>query len=269
MIHAKNKVFGNHFDSGSTFCTLRNKYRPPPALPLCGLRATRHSLFTQHSRQDGSTMKASVLISFIMLSSFARSFSTQSSRLIARQYAGAATSRWMTTPAGADTSIVETCRSKIAAALETEDVKVTGEFLYNGLVSRHESTWFSTWSCRWRVVRSALVCLLHPWTSTVLHLSSKPQAASDSDLFLSAYYWTWIPYTLNAIRWIGAYDDPNGSHIAIEVTSEKFEGKRPVQRQQLVYKALWEELQGPVHAVDSMICKTPGEKWVCWISMDE
>ena len=38
-----------------------------------------------------------------------------------------------------------------------------------------------------------------------------------------------------------------------------FEGKRPVQQQQLVYKALWEELQGPVHAVDSMICKTPNE----------
>jgi stress-induced morphogen len=58
----------------------------------------------------------------------------------------------------------------------------------------------------------------------------------------------------------GAYDDPNGSHISIEVISDKFEGKRPVQCQQLVYKALWEELQGPVHAVDSMICKTPAEK---------
>lgn len=31
----------------------------------------------------------------------------------------------MSTPGG-DTSIVEICRSKIAAALETEDVKVTG-----------------------------------------------------------------------------------------------------------------------------------------------
>ena len=57
----------------------------------------------------------------------------------------------------------------------------------------------------------------------------------------------------------GAYDDPNGSHISIQVTSELFEGKRPVQRQQLVYKAIWEELQGAVHAVDSMICKTPSE----------
>ena len=57
----------------------------------------------------------------------------------------------------------------------------------------------------------------------------------------------------------GAYDDPNGSHISIQVVSSKFEGKRVVQRQQLVYKAIWEELQGPVHAVDSMVCKTPEE----------
>eukprot|EP00978_Attheya_sp_CCMP212_P047032 scaffold421190_cov50-Attheya_sp.AAC.1 len=57
----------------------------------------------------------------------------------------------------------------------------------------------------------------------------------------------------------GAYDDPNGSHIAVQVVSDKFEGKRPMQRQQMVYKAIWDELQGPVHAVDSMICKTPSE----------
>lgn len=62
------------------------------------------------------------------------------------------------------------------------------------------------------------------------------------------------------VKVTGAYDDPNGSHISIEVVSSLFEGKRAVQRQQLVYKALWDELQGPVHAVDSMICKTPEEK---------
>ena len=32
-----------------------------------------------------------------------------------------------------------------------------------------------------------------------------------------------------------------------------------MQRQQLVYKAIWEEMQGAVHAVDSMVCKTPDE----------
>jgi stress-induced morphogen len=58
---------------------------------------------------------------------------------------------------------------------------------------------------------------------------------------------------------LGAHDDPNGSHISIEVVSSIFSGKRPVQRQQMVYKAIWEEMQGPVHAVDSMICKTPDE----------
>ena len=61
------------------------------------------------------------------------------------------------------------------------------------------------------------------------------------------------------VKVVGAYDDPNGSHISIEVKSALFEGKRAVQRQQLVYKAIWEELQGPVHAVDNMICKTPDE----------
>eukprot|EP00980_Cylindrotheca_fusiformis_P020061 scaffold7139_cov115-Cylindrotheca_fusiformis.AAC.11 len=61
------------------------------------------------------------------------------------------------------------------------------------------------------------------------------------------------------VKVIGAYDDPNGSHISVQVVSAKFEGKRPMQRQQLVYKAIWEELQGPVHAVDSMVCKTPDE----------
>eukprot|EP00536_Pseudo-nitzschia_multiseries_P008791 jgi/Psemu1/199044/e_gw1.230.8.1 len=61
------------------------------------------------------------------------------------------------------------------------------------------------------------------------------------------------------VKVTGAYDDPNGSHVSIEVVSDKFEGKRAMQRQQMVYKAIWEELKGPVHAVDSMICKTPDE----------
>mmetsp|Transcript_7353 Transcript_7353/g.16037 ORF Transcript_7353/g.16037 Transcript_7353/m.16037 type:complete len:130 (+) Transcript_7353:174-563(+) len=63
------------------------------------------------------------------------------------------------------------------------------------------------------------------------------------------------------VKVVGAYDDPNGSHITVEVYSDKFDGKRLVQRQQLVYKALWEELDSnAVHAVDSMVCKTPAEK---------
>eukprot|EP00316_Scyphosphaera_apsteinii_P009498 CAMPEP_0119344172 /NCGR_PEP_ID=MMETSP1333-20130426/106833_1 /TAXON_ID=418940 /ORGANISM="Scyphosphaera apsteinii, Strain RCC1455" /LENGTH=235 /DNA_ID=CAMNT_0007356599 /DNA_START=61 /DNA_END=770 /DNA_ORIENTATION=- len=61
----------------------------------------------------------------------------------------------------------------------------------------------------------------------------------------------------------GAFDDPNGSHISIYCVSEAFEGKRSMQRQQLVFKAIWDEMQGPippVHAVDSMVLKTPSEE---------
>ena len=54
-------------------------------------------------------------------------------------------------------------------------------------------------------------------------------------------------------------DDPNGSHIQVEVISEAFNGKRAMERQRMVYRALWEELEGPVHAVDSIVAKTPTE----------
>ena len=37
-------------------------------------------------------------------------------------------------------------------------------------------------------------------------------------------------------RVIPAYGDPNGSHVTIKVVSAAFEGKRAVQRQQMVYK---------------------------------
>eukprot|EP00283_Hemiselmis_rufescens_P014224 CAMPEP_0173439378 /NCGR_PEP_ID=MMETSP1357-20121228/20919_1 /TAXON_ID=77926 /ORGANISM="Hemiselmis rufescens, Strain PCC563" /LENGTH=153 /DNA_ID=CAMNT_0014404739 /DNA_START=10 /DNA_END=471 /DNA_ORIENTATION=- len=58
---------------------------------------------------------------------------------------------------------------------------------------------------------------------------------------------------------IPAYGDPNGSHVTISVVSEAFEGKRSVQRQQMVYKIIWEEMQGAIHAVDQMVCQTPKE----------
>ncbi len=58
-----------------------------------------------------------------------------------------------------------------------------------------------------------------------------------------------------------AHDDPNGSHISVEVVSTMFEGKRSVQRQRLVYKAIWDEMKdgGAVHAVDQIIAQTPDE----------
>mmetsp|Transcript_34265 Transcript_34265/g.68529 ORF Transcript_34265/g.68529 Transcript_34265/m.68529 type:complete len:160 (+) Transcript_34265:24-503(+) len=58
---------------------------------------------------------------------------------------------------------------------------------------------------------------------------------------------------------IPAYGDPNGSHVTIKVVSDVFEGKRALQRQQMVYKIIWEEMQGAIHAVDEMVCKTPSE----------
>lgn len=51
----------------------------------------------------------------------------------------------------------------------------------------------------------------------------------------------------------------DGRHVEIDVTSALFEDKTPVQRQRLVYKAIWEELQEAVHAVDSMTTRAPGE----------
>jgi len=51
----------------------------------------------------------------------------------------------------------------------------------------------------------------------------------------------------------------DGSHVSIDVVSTLFEGKTSVQRQRLVYKSIWEELQSAVHAVDAMTCKTPQE----------
>ena len=61
------------------------------------------------------------------------------------------------------------------------------------------------------------------------------------------------------IRVQGAFDDPNGSHITIYCVSDAFEGKRSLVRQQMVFKAIWEEMQGPVHAVDQMVLKAPSE----------
>ena len=68
-----------------------------------------------------------------------------------------------------------------------------------------------------------------------------------------------IPLDMCVIQ--SADDDPNGTHICVECVSDKFEGKRSMQRQQMVYKALWDEMKdgAAVHAVDGMILKTPAE----------
>lgn len=51
----------------------------------------------------------------------------------------------------------------------------------------------------------------------------------------------------------------DGRHVNIEVVSKVFEGQTSVKRQRLVYKAIWQELQNTVHAVDSMKTSTPDE----------
>ncbi|KAK9120313.1 hypothetical protein Syun_017930 [Stephania yunnanensis] len=55
-----------------------------------------------------------------------------------------------------------------------------------------------------------------------------------------------------------AYGD--GRHVRyIDVVSSAFEGASAVNRQRMVYKAIWEELQTTVHAVDQMTTRTPAE----------
>ena len=51
-----------------------------------------------------------------------------------------------------------------------------------------------------------------------------------------------------------------GGHFTIEVTSDAFRGKNIVQKQRMVYKAIWDLMAGdnaPVHAVDKLTCKLP------------
>jgi BolA-like protein 1 len=49
------------------------------------------------------------------------------------------------------------------------------------------------------------------------------------------------------------------SQICVTIISEKFEGLSPVARHRLVLKALWQQLERDVHAVDYIVAKTPGE----------
>ncbi|XP_027109809.1 protein BOLA4, chloroplastic/mitochondrial [Coffea eugenioides] len=51
----------------------------------------------------------------------------------------------------------------------------------------------------------------------------------------------------------------DGRHVSIDVISTAFEGQSAVGRQRMVYKAIWEELQNTVHAVDQMTTRTPAE----------
>ncbi|MEL6346873.1 MAG: BolA family protein [Myxococcota bacterium] len=51
-----------------------------------------------------------------------------------------------------------------------------------------------------------------------------------------------------------------GGHFEIHVISELFKGKRLVQKQRMVYKAISPLMAGtnaPVHAIDRMVCEIP------------
>ncbi|CAK9165986.1 unnamed protein product [Ilex paraguariensis] len=64
-------------------------------------------------------------------------------------------------------------------------------------------------------------------------------------------------YLLHLVRWIESciltFID------SIDVISSSFDGQSVVNRQRMVYKAIWEELQNTVHAVDQMTTRTPTE----------
>ena len=53
-----------------------------------------------------------------------------------------------------------------------------------------------------------------------------------------------------------------GGHFTIDVTSIEFEGKNIVQKQRMVYKAIWDLMAGdnaPLHAVDKLTCNVPSK----------
>ncbi|KAL4339716.1 hypothetical protein GQ457_08G005950 [Hibiscus cannabinus] len=68
-----------------------------------------------------------------------------------------------------------------------------------------------------------------------------------------------IKEQLNAESVIVKDASGDGRHVCIDVVSSAFDGQSAVNRQRMVYKAIWEELQSTVHAVDQMTTKTPSE----------
>ena len=51
----------------------------------------------------------------------------------------------------------------------------------------------------------------------------------------------------------------DGRHVGIDVVASAFETLSSMQRQRLVYRSIWQELQETVHAVDAMTTRTPAE----------
>lgn len=68
------------------------------------------------------------------------------------------------------------------------------------------------------------------------------------------------PVALDVVNESYMHSVPPGSetHFKVVVVSDQFEGKRAVARHQAIYKALAEEVQGPVHAL-AIHTYTPAE----------
>ncbi|CAJ1966958.1 unnamed protein product [Sphenostylis stenocarpa] len=96
---------------------------------------------------------------------------------------------------------------------------------------------------------------LRNFTSRATHVND----AGSVDLPLIQSMHNKIKEQLNAESVVvkDAYGD--GRHVSIDVVSTAFEGQSAVNRQRMVYKAIWEELQSVVHAVDQMTTSTPAE----------
>ncbi|KAK8947440.1 hypothetical protein KSP39_PZI006598 [Platanthera zijinensis] len=93
--------------------------------------------------------------------------------------------------------------------------------------------------------------------------SSRAYQASDSSASIDSNTMETmenkIKEKLNAIVVIVKDTYGDGRHVSIDVVSAAFEGQSAVNRQRMVYKAIWEELESTVHAVDRMTTRTPSE----------
>mmetsp|Transcript_13724 Transcript_13724/g.26327 ORF Transcript_13724/g.26327 Transcript_13724/m.26327 type:complete len:165 (-) Transcript_13724:493-987(-) len=110
-----------------------------------------------------------------------------------------------------------------------------------------------------------------PSLSTTLSLTrvgawaSGPGAGGENDLQgqitgeLMESMRTKIQSNLDALEVRVEDQSGDGQHVCISVVAEVFQDKTSVQRQRLVYKSIWLELQSAVHAVDAMTCQTPEE----------
>jgi len=57
---------------------------------------------------------------------------------------------------------------------------------------------------------------------------------------------------------VGHNGAKGGGHFSIQITSQAFEGKTPVQRHQMIYEALGDLIKTEIHAI-SITAKAPNE----------